>query len=212
MLTARDIQARLKALGFDPGKIDNTFGPKTLAAERAAVDAHKIDDVTQLFHPSGLHRIVLHWTAGAYDGVAYARKHYHLVVDGECDVHAGKLAPEANANISDGIYTPHTRALNGGSIGVAICAMGGAVESPFNAGKWPVTLKQIDVMCEEVADLCDTYDIPLSPWTVLTHAEVQGTLGVRQRGKWDYTWIPGNKPSNPTTAGDALRAKIRKYL
>jgi len=213
MLTVRDIQARLKALGFDPGKIDNQDGPKTRAAEREAMDVYEIGDVTQLFHPSGLHRIVMHWTGGTYDDVSFAKRHYHRIVGGDAHVIGGYLAPEANADTSDGVYAAHTRALNTGSIGVAICAMGGAVESPFDAGKYPLTRPQVDAMIEEVADLCETYDIPLSPWTVLTHAEVQETLGVRQRGKWDYMVLPEmTSVVKSRTVGDALRERIRQCM
>jgi len=48
---------------------------------------------------------------------------------------------------------------------------------------------------------------------VLTHAEVQPTLGVRQRGKWDITWLPGMEaPGDPIDVGDVLRAKISAAL
>ena len=45
--------------------------------------------------------------------------------------------------------------------------------------------------------------------TILSHAEVQPTLGVKQRGKWDIAWIPGMAgPDDPVKVGDRLRALI----
>ena len=57
------------------------------------------------------------------------------------------------------------------------------------------------------------YGIPITRATVLTHAEVQPTLGVRQRGKWDITWLPGmSAPGDPIDLGDVLRARISAAL
>lgn len=59
------------------------------------------------------------------------------------------------------------------------------------------------------AELCRQYDIPVSRTTVLTHAEVQPTLGITQRGKWDVTWLPGmSGPGAPVAVGDMLRARV----
>ena len=57
------------------------------------------------------------------------------------------------------------------------------------------------------------YGVKVTPETVLTHAEVQPTLGITQRAKWDITWLPGmEKPQDPREVGDILRAKIKKEL
>ena len=45
-------------------------------------------------------------------------------------------------------------------------------------------------MAALVANLALHYKIPVTPQTILTHAEVQPTLGIKQRGKWDVTRIP----------------------
>ncbi len=37
-MTVRALQARLAALGFDPGRVDGAVGPKTLGAINAALD------------------------------------------------------------------------------------------------------------------------------------------------------------------------------
>jgi len=125
----------------------------------------------------------------------------------------GDLAPESNADCRDGSYAAHTRAANSGAIGVSLDAMGGAVESPFNPGKYPITWPQLNRMAVEVANLCDTYDIPVSRYSVLTHAEIQPTLGIRQRWKWDITWLPDmSKPGDPIAVGDRIRDMIRKEM
>jgi len=91
--------------------------------------------------------------------------------------------------------------------------MHGATERPFIAGKYPITKIQIDEMVNLVADLCIRYGIEVFPWTVLTHAEVEGTLKVTQRGKWDVTWLPGmTQPGHPEAVGGLLRERVRLKL
>ncbi|WP_057460787.1 N-acetylmuramoyl-L-alanine amidase [Pseudovibrio sp. POLY-S9] len=207
--TTRDIQARLAALSYDPGPIDGLDGPKTRAAINEALKARNVKRVEELFHTSGLHRIILHWTAGADGLIELERQHYHLIIDRSGRTHAGALKPEANANCLDGRYAAHTRALNTGSIGVALDAMAGAIESPFDPGKYPITQVQVQALAETAADLCETYQIPVSPYSVLTHAEVQPTLSVKQRSKWDIAWLPDMaEPEDPVDVGNKLRSLI----
>lgn len=206
--TVRDVQARLNALGYDAGVVDGLQGPKTKRAYRKAQS-----EMGRIFHPSGLHRVHMHWTGGAYGDIALERAHYHVIVLEDGKVVMGDLKPEANANTKDGQYAAHTRAANNGSIGIAVDAMGGAKESPFNHGKYPITKIQLKSLAVEVANLCDTYDIPVSRWSTLTHAEIQPTLGIRQRWKWDIDWIPGmDKPGDSIVVGDMIRNMIRKEL
>lgn len=156
-----------------------------------------------------LKRIVMHWTAGGNNANHLDRKHYHEVVEGDGKRVKGNLLPEANINTGDGNYAAHTRRLNGGSIGLAMCGMSGAQEVPFKEGAYPILHKQVSAFVEMVAEYADTYDIPITRRTVLTHAEVQPTLGVRQNGKWDITWLPGmRRPGDPIAVGDELRALI----
>jgi hypothetical protein len=90
-----------------------------------------------------------------------------------------------------------------------MAGMFGARERPFDPGKYPITPKQLRAFAQTVAEFSLTYDIPVTRKTVLTHAEVQGTLGVWQRGKWDVTWLPGmSEPSDPLDVGDGLRQLI----
>jgi len=64
-------------------------------------------------------------------------------------------------------------------------------------------------MLEQTWDICCEYNIPVSPWTTLSHAEVQQTLGVAQRNKWDYMVLPCyDKPSDAVKIGNVLRARM----
>lgn len=162
---------------------------------------------------SGLHGIVLHWTAGAGKASGLDLEHYHFAVESDGKVVPGKLPPESNINTGDGAYAAHTRNANTGRIGIAACGMRGAVQSPFSAGPSPLTWPQINGLTRLAADLCRRYGIPVTRQTVLTHAEVQPTLGIAQRGKWDITWLPGMTTSgDPVKIGDLLRNDISKAL
>ena len=134
--------------------------------------------------------IVVHWTGGTHTASANDRSHYHVLIEGDGEVVRGK--PSIALNASTGLgkgYAAHTRGLNTGWIGVSLCCMGGndVRESPFNAGKWPMTRAQWDKLPLVLAALCHRYKIAVTPQTVLSHAEVQGTLGRPQLGKWDIT-------------------------
>lgn len=155
-------------------------------------------------------RIIMHWTAGTHKVSSIDRRHYHEIVGGDGKRVRGDLLPEANLNTRDGRYAAHTRALNTGSVGLSVAAMAGAQERPFSAGKYPITSKQLDAFVAMVAEYADTYRIPITRKTVLTHAEVQPTLGVWQRGKWDICWLPGMaKAGNAIEVGDELRTMIK---
>ena len=155
-------------------------------------------------------RIIMHWTGGTYQPNATDKKHYHKLIDGNGKVHDGKYPIAANEKI-DGGYAAHTRGCNTGSIGIAVCAMAGAKESPLHVGKYPVTDKQIDALAAEVARLCIEYGIEVKPQTVLTHAEVESMLSIKQRAKWDITVIGGKKLPQ-WKAGDMLRHEVRCHI
>jgi hypothetical protein len=162
-------------------------------------------------------RIIMHWTAGGHKANATDKRHYHFIVDGDGTVVAGNHAPEANEVIRDPMngstYAAHTRGLNTGSIGVAVAAMAGATEAPFNAGAAPITERQLTAFCGLVARLAKQYGIAVTERTILTHAEVQPVLGIRQAGKWDITWLPGmDKPSDARGVGAQLRLQINAAM
>lgn len=157
-------------------------------------------------------RIIWHWSAGAHKASDLDRKHYHFIIEGDGRVVEGTHKPEDNEDTRDGNYAAHTLNANTGAIGVAVAAMAGALERPFNAGKSPITTAQAESLVALTSALCRAYNIPVTRATVLSHAEVQPTLGIKQRGKWDIAWLPG-MPSvgDPVAVGDRLRALVIGY-
>ena len=160
-----------------------------------------------------MERVICHWSAGAYDASWLDRAHYHLIVEGDGNVVRGDRSIADNAAPIRGAYAAHTRACNTGSIGVALACMAGAVERPFSAGQFPMTTAQWDTLARVVADLCRAYDIKVTPQTVLSHAEVEPTLGIWQRGKWDFTRAVDDwGAEGARSVGDRLRAAVKAAL
>ncbi len=131
----------------------------------------------------------MHWTAGEYDMSSSDYEKYHEVVEGDGTRRLCKRRPEANNNVNDGDYAAHVRALNTGSIGLAMCCMKKAKFHPFRKGKFPMTEEQLEAFIDMVAEYAETYDIPIDRRHVLSHEEVDATLGVPQ-DKWDIQWLP----------------------
>ncbi len=184
---------------------DGIVGPATLAALDKAFPPYGGVSAPA----TGLVRVILHWTAGTNVVSSHDKEAYHFIIGGDGSVHDGKHKPEANISTSDGAYAAHTRGCNTGSIGVAVAGMFGAREAPFHAGAYPIRQVQVDALVRLVADLCRKYGIPVTPRTVLSHAEVQPTLGIIQAGKWDISWLPGmTLPRDPVSVGNELRSRI----
>lgn len=160
-----------------------------------------------------MQRTIIHWDAGTHAVSDLARQHYHFIIDGDGEVHSGIYKPEDNLSTKDGKYAAHTLNCNTGSIGVAMAGMAGAIESPFNAGKYPLNEKQFIAMAKLVANLCEKYKIPVTDKTVLTHAEVQPNLGIKQKNKWDITRIPF-KPElvGHKACGDYIRKLVTEEM
>lgn len=197
--STRDIQARCAALGFWPGPIDGKMGKRTQGAVEAATAFQKARG-KPLFHESGLHRIHWHWTVGHHKASAFDRQHYHFLFEGD------GTEVEANSILK---VLAHTKNANSGALGLSLCGMVGALERPFTAGPEPITTAAVDAMIAKSAALCVAFDIPVSRWSTLTHAEIQPTLGIAQRQKWDVNFLPGMAgPTDPITAGDKLRAAL----
>lgn len=158
-------------------------------------------------------RVICHWTAGAHTASGVDKEHYHIIVEGSGRLVRGDHSISDNVNTADDDYAAHTRGCNTGSIGVSMCCMAGAQESPFKAGRFPMKEVQWERMVQAVADLCKEYKIAVTPQTVLSHAEVQGTLGIPQRGKWDFTILPFEPFTKGAKAcGDRLRADVKKAM
>ena len=158
-------------------------------------------------------RIILHWSAGPHTPTNEDKTHYHRIIDGAGKVHNGKWPISANEKPVKGQYAAHTLDCNTGSIGVAVAAMAGAQERPFHAGSHPITPAQVDALVGLVRALCREYGIPVTRETVLSHAEVQPTLKITQRGKWDITYLPGMiGPGDAVEVGDRLREMVKAQV
>lgn len=157
-----------------------------------------------------MRKIIMHWTGGSHTPNPIDLKAYHFVIDGKGKVVNGVFPPEANLVPVPGKYAAHCFNCNSGSIGVALAAMLDAKEVPFSAGKFPITKSQVSALINFVAALCDKYGIPVTPETVLTHAEVEKTLGVKQKNKWDIVYLPELGKTSAKVVGDYLRQKIKE--
>jgi hypothetical protein len=161
---------------------------------------------------SPMKRIITHWTAGAYEASDNDQEHYHILVEGDGSLVRGEHSIPDNVNTGDGDYAAHTRGCNTGSIGVAVCCMAGAIQSPFRPGRFPMRPEQYDVLATVVADLCEAYSIPVTPKTVLGHGEVQRILGIPQSGKWDPMTLPWEPGKSPGRVGDEFRKRVQQKL
>lgn len=203
---------------------DGVVGPQMIKALQAAMAEPGGLDTSQAgvggtippgWLPSArLSRVIVHWTAGSHRASGLDRAHYHIVIEGDGTLSRG--TPSIALNDAGGAkpgYAAHTLNCNTGSIGVALCCMAGAVESPFKPGNAPMTPIQWQALPRVVADLCRRYDIPVTPKTVLSHAEVQPNLCIKQKGKWDISRVPP-VPSlvGAKACGDALRAAVASLI
>lgn len=155
-----------------------------------------------------MQRIIFHWTAGTHKANDTDRKAYHFLIEGDGGVVKGVAGIERNSvSLKDG-YAAHTLNCNTGSIGVSLCSMAGAVESPYNPGKYPITPAQWRTLAKVISELCVAYDIPVTPKTVLSHAEVQKNLGITQRNKWDIARLPFGSRQTAMSIGDEMRRMV----
>lgn len=197
----RSRQSRCAALGFWPGPIDGLDGKRTQTAYAAAVASQRAKGLP---FAGPVTRVHWHWTAGGHAANATDRRAYHCLIEG-----TGFVIWLADPTE----YRPHTLNANSGAVSISLCAMAGAVERPFNAGKYPVLPPQLHALARETAKLCLRYDIPVSRWSTLSHAEVQPSLGISQRQKWDITYLPGmGGTADPITVGDRIRDMVRAQI
>lgn len=163
--------------------------------------------------PVKMRAIVAHWSAGAHAVSSLDKEHYHIIVSGDGEIVKGDNDISDNVSTGDGDYAAHTRGFNTGVIGVSMACMAGAIENPFNAGRFPMTRVQWDTMMMVIANLADFYNIPVSPRTILSHAEVQGTLGIQQRGKWDFTRLAFDPTvKGAKQCGDRMRREVAAII
>lgn len=211
MYTAREYQGRVNGIMGGPVlTVDGMMGPKTRQAIQEAMKIKGVRHEKDLF-TRGVRGVVWHWTAGAHGIIELERDHYNWLFDRMGNVHDGNhtVQDQVNYDHRTGVGASHTKSMNTGWIGLSVDAMAGAVESPLNWGTNPLTWEGIDAMLDWTMDLCKEYDIPVSPWTTLSHAEVQQTLGVKQRFKWDYKVLPGDtRARDARVIGDILRDRM----
>lgn len=162
---------------------------------------------------ASMKRIIVHWTAGAHKASALDREHYHILIEADGNLAHGIPTIDLNQEPARSGYAAHTLNCNSGSIGVSLCCMAGAEEIPFKAGSAPMTREQWDKLPHVLADLCERYGIVPGPRTVLSHAEVQATLGIKQKGKWDISRLAFDTSIKGAKAcGDIFRSRTAALL
>lgn len=165
--------------------------------------------------PSGafFERLIAHWTGGPHTVTSLDREHYHFITAGNGSIVPGvSVIPNAFKPARRG-YAAHTLGTNSRSLGVSVAAMLGAVEGRTH-GSHPITALQWANFIRLIAQLCRTYNIPITDMTVLTHAEVQTNLNRPQKGKWDISVLPFDpkQPRGAKAVGDRMRAEVRAIL
>jgi N-acetylmuramoyl-L-alanine amidase/Bacterial SH3 domain len=170
--------------------------------------------VPQAWMPAArMERIHVHWTAGGHHANATDKRSYHILIEGDGKLVRADKSIKANERGSRMTPAAHTLSANPGAIGVSMCCMAGAIERPFDAGRSPMTKVQWDTMIDVVADLAKRYGILVTPKTILTHAEVEPNLGIRQRNKWDITRLAFDSSVKGFKAvGDKMRTGVAVAL
>ena len=159
-----------------------------------------------------MRRVICHWTAGAHKASSLDKEHYHLLVEADGKVVRGRRSIADNVSTTDGVYAAHTKGANTGAIGIAVCAMAGARQSPFQAGPSPMLEPQWLRLVEVAAELCRAYSLPVTPQTVLGHGEVQVLLGIAQEGKWDPMVLPWAPTMSIMQVGTFFRTLVQEKL
>jgi hypothetical protein len=144
--------------------------------------------------PAGkkLFGVVWHWTGGKHKANSLDVLHYTWIVNGDGTITPGVSATR-NFHPCPANYGAHTRNLNSGWLAISLSCLGGKGTNEDNQGKWPMTKAQADMMVAMSAQLARHYNIPVQRPSrtdkrgFLSHAEVQGALGIAQDGKWDFT-------------------------
>ena len=160
--------------------------------------------------------VVVHWTAGTRSVSTIDQQHYHFIIPDSCQVERGKHSITANQTLVKGKYAAHVKdfnAFNGKAvIGVSLCGMDGAKESPFQAGPFPITEEQWKCAARVVADLCECYNISVDDQHVLQHGEVEENRGIKQNGKWDINKLPWAPNLTKKQVHDQFRQMVTDAL
>lgn len=221
--TVRDYQVRVNSLGVLQriGKpslvVDNINGSKTVEGIGLAKQFLNVKNNEDIFHPSGIKRIHWHWTGGSYNVTWQTAKHYNYVFDEKGKLYGGQPVLD-QARYRAGVYgASHTLMANTGAVGLSVAGMAGANviwgSGVVYQGKYPITWDSIDAMLKKTVELCKEYDIKPSAWTTLSHAEVEDTLNIRQRAKWDLRVLPeSTQLLSAKECGDILRERLLRFV
>jgi len=157
-------------------------------------------------------RIILHWTAGAYNPNTTDFEHYHYLVTGAGEVKKGNYSPEDNLDCTDGKYAAHTGGGNTGSIGIAMCGMFNYSPSKgVSSTKYPLKAVQCERFFKLIAELAKKYNIPITKDAVMTHYEFgQAHPKTSSFGKTDITILPPYAVPS-CSVGDFIRQKAKWY-
>ncbi len=156
-------------------------------------------------------RIIIHWSAGGYYPTDYEKEHYHFLIDKDGVVHSGKFKPQDNEICRVGRYAAHTGGGNTGSIGVALCGMAG-FKNKNSTGNFPILKKQFESTMAFCAELCQKYNIPITPQTVMTHYEFGlNNPKTTSAGKIDIIYLPPYPWVVKDEIGSFIRTKINWY-
>lgn len=158
-----------------------------------------------------MNKIVIHWSGSTYTPNSTDKEHYHYLIDGNGKVIKGKYKPEDNLNCNDGKYAAHCGGGNTGAIGIALCGMAG-YKSPTYIGHFPLKQIQFERAFKLAAELCKTYNIPISAQTVFTHYEFgRQHPNTSSAGKIDINFIPYLPNLRAENVGGFIRGKISWY-
>lgn len=158
-----------------------------------------------------INRVILHWTAGNYKANATDRLHYHFLIDDMGNVLKGRFNPEDNIDCKDGLYAEHTGGGNTGSIGISLCGMLG-FKNNKDVGKFPLTKLQCEMAFRIIAEICEKYNIPVTPQTVMTHREFGlAHPKTSSAGKIDICYFPPYPEIKAEEIGDFIRTKVKWY-
>ena len=165
-------------------------------------------------------KVYLHWTGCPY-GCYYDDYHVNIDDDGTMYASTDDLAE----------VLEHTYMRNSGSVGIAMCCCpdGGSQ----SLGSEPPTNKQIEVMSQAIAAICDGLWLTIDKNHVLTHGEAANNEDGEEphepyswwndgygdgdtRGDLEYLGTPESPSYNPyatdgSRGGDVLRGKANWY-
>lgn len=153
-----------------------------------------------------------HWSGGGHKANAVDLRSYHVLTEGDGAIRYGVDIALNSGSLKPG-YAAHTRANNTGNIGLTMCGMAGARESPWHPGTAPLTTVQWNAHVLVTADLCDFFKIGVARHRVCFHAEVPIHLGIAQAGKWDVIRLPFDESVRGAVAiGDRWRDEVLSAL